>query len=430
MSSAYPAIKGKMGTNEYYVVTMNAKEAVSFITLPDNMSSWPNRSRSIEEQYQRKLNFKRVKNQIYPYLVTNNDRFFGSLVVAVEGLSPKSFTPISKFSHDDLLDVHKIEIENIGILTLKNDGKAVALDGQHRLAGLEFAISNKDEKGKSLGHVLNDPKIEKDRISVILIPLDVKDDSKKARRIFTRLNRYAKSTSTSQNLITDDDDSIASISRWITNNVINTDENPELVNWERSSLSSTDEAFTTLDTIYKCNTSIIREEAPEQIKKDKPLSSREYKHYLDLCKGTWEFLIENIEVFKDALLDKTPDGNKKRIEIRKVSLLGKPVPQQCLVDAFLILTRQNSGIAKKEAAKRLNKVPWNIGDPLWDRLLWLGDKDKGKILTKGKRIATEIVVYMCGGPTTPDKESVLLKDYRSLFPEKEGETKKLPDTIV
>lgn len=438
MSTIYPAIKGKIGTNYYYVVEMTAKKAAELLTIPKEIKGWEDLA--IEEKYQREINYKRVRNDIYKYLYTDPDRFFGSLIVAVDKLTNDDFEPVSDLV-TKMPKAYRNEASHIGMLTLQDDGLIVPIDGQHRLAGLKFAIQGRDENGKDIAdHKHDQAKVEEDMISLIMLPINLadKNDIKKARKIFTKLNKYARPTNSSQNLITDDDDSIAIISREIANIVINENSKYDLVNCNSSRLSQKDPQFTTLDTVYRCNKTIIKEVAPAGTVTDSKSQERqeEYEHdWLEECREVWDKLLKEINVFKIILSHK---GSKKesitnRTDARKEYLLGKPIPQQCLFEAFIRMTHNHideniNALSPDEAIKRLNKIPWEIGDSTWDGVLWLGTKDKGKILPKGKKLAVDLILYKCNHfPANKVKE--LKGEYLANFPEVMWEGKELPDRI-
>ncbi len=424
MSTIYPALKGKIGTNDYYVVEMTAKKAVEFLTIPKDIIGWEDLA--IEEQYQRDINYKRVLKDIYPYLYGDPERFLGSLIVAVDKLTNDDFEPISDLTKT-LPKAYKNEAKHIGMLTLEDSGLIVPIDGQHRLAGLKFAIQGKDADGKDIkNHKHNHAKVEEDMITLIMLPINLgnKNDIKKARKIFTKLNKYARPTNSSQNLITNDDDSIAIISRAIANDVINESNKYKLVHWKSSRLSVKDTEFTTLDTVYQCNKTIIEATAPTGTVTDKNRQEEHEEEWYAACKDAWSALLKGIDVFQTILAHKESDDDSmaKRVEVRKEFLLGKPVPQQCLIEAFIKMTHSTPSQHKKilsddEAIALLNKVPWEIGDKTWDNVLWLGDKEKGKILVKGRKLAVELILYMCDRMTDDKKVADLKEKYRSNFPE-------------
>ncbi len=434
MSITLPVIRGQMGIHTYYVATMSAQDATLLIKMPSIVPGW----NSIEARAQRTVDSKRVEKGLYPYLTNKSaDRFFGSLIVGVQYLEEADtsskidkkkkkivFEPIEKYG--DLPVAYDQPAERMGILTIKDSSiLVVPYDGQHRLLGLRYAIEGRKNTGDEIRSGENNLSVAKDIISVILLPYSVGT----SRNIFTKLNRYSKPTSATQNYITDDDDSIASIARKITNTVINQKRDDiDLVNWISNSLKKKDGYFTTLDTIYKCTKAIIEEIASKKILTGERLKDELERKYFKAAKDTWEFLLKEIDEFKDALKNRTKAGDENRMQIREYSLLGKPVPQQCIVEAFLKIIRDKK-ISKEEAVKRLNKIPWDIGNPLWDSILWQGDGDTGKILTKGKKIAIDLVSYMCGATMTTAQESNLLARYEALLSPDDNRRGKLPNKL-
>lgn len=83
--------------------------------------------------------------------------------------------------------------------------------------------------------------LAKDLITVML----VKHEKHLARKIFNKVNRYARPTSKADNLITSDDDILAILARKQADVI-----GSRLVNTSSNSLSDTSECFTTLSTIY------------------------------------------------------------------------------------------------------------------------------------------------------------------------------------
>ena len=144
------------------------------------------------------------------------------------------------------------------------------------------------------------------------------------------------------------------------------------------------------------------------------------------CGKCGKFLLKEIRIFADALSDRKESGDDKRIELRQDYMLGKPVPQVCLFKAFVRLTTAPTRMSYGEAAKKLNAIPWEIGDKLWDRLLWSGKS----ILTKNAKLATDIIAYKAGEKLTEEQKNDILKRYREVFPPDEQEGKKLPDRIA
>ena len=252
-------------------------------------------------------------------------------------------------------------------------------------------------------------------------------DPKKARRIFSKVNRYAKPATKGQNLITDDDDVVAVLTREIANDVIGA----ELVKYVTNTLTPKDAEFTTLSILYDCNEAILAGHIGDKIDKSEMPPKSSVNLYRNKLQEVWKTLTENITLFVDALDDRTESGNEKRREIRRDFLLGKPIPQACLVKAFVVLTSPPTNMTHSEACERLNKLPWGITNDdikVWDRVLWSG----GKILAKSNKVAlaTDLVAYMAGEKLDEDGKAALLKRYQAEFPEEERKGKKLPKVFA
>lgn len=409
-------MKAKFGNTDYYIVSMKAKELVERTIFPDQVPGW--RNMILEEIEQRDINYSRVKSQIAPYLAKNEDRFFGAIILTATGLDKKSFESLEKVVKDDLLNVYKTQAEMMGFLTFKGGETLIPLDGQHRIKAIKFAIEGKDGEKKIKGFQPNLDLANED-VTVIIVPYE----RKRARNIFTKVNRYAKPTTTGQNLVTDDDDIIAILSRLVTNEIIGA----RLVNYKSNTLipkpKDDDRFFTTLSTLANCNVAILNANFGPVTKteRDSLVAPDKGKMYENKVMETWKFLMKNIALF-DGMLKNDETGDEKRREFREDYLISRPIAQLCLVSAYAKLTNLSSTsenpkkrkLTEKEAVEKLNKINWAIDAPIWDRLLVAGKKN---VITKAKnkRVATDIICYMAGEHLTEKEKGVLLQEYRDLL---------------
>ena len=423
MPSTYGAMKARLGDTDYYILSMKAQELVKSVTIPREMAGWEDLS--IEERYQRDLNYNRVKNQIAPYFANDDTRFFGAVIVTAENFGDEvSFQPLSEIAKRGMSVHHKVAASAMGFLTLQGGEVLIPLDGQHRLKAIEFAISGKDEKSRDITSIPV-PCIElaNEDITVILVPYNLR----RARQIFTKVNRYAKPTTTGQRLVTDDDDILAVLSREVANDLIDA----RLVKFTNNTLTKQDIYFTTLAIIYNCNEQIIVGNFPKKPDRNKLPSAETQRLYRDKVSRTWETLVEKIDVFADALSDTSAEGDDNRREIRENNLLGKPVAQECLVRVFTRLTNHPTNLTAEEACGRLNELPWAITQEniaVWDRVLWTGGTD-GRIVTNRRNLATDLIAYLAGEKMAQTKREELLHDYLQQFPESEREGRQLPEPV-
>lgn len=422
MATIVPAMKARLGNTDYYILSMKAQEVADKVKIPREMDGWADMS--VEEIYQRDLNYTRVKTQIAPYLANDDSRFFGAIIVAAINFAKEvAFEPLGGLIRKgDLPNAYRRATDGIGFLTFSGGEILIPLDGQHRLKAIQFATTGSDERGKKIP-AINQPctKLADEDVTVILMDYEPKH----ARRIFTKVNRYAKPTTTGRNIITDDDDVVAVIAREVANELIG----GRLVKHTSNTLNRSDEQFTTLSIVYNCAEQIINSNFPTgRIDKTRLPSPERIKLYRNKVTEVWEKVLENIEVFSDALADRESTGDESRRQIRASNLLGRPVAQECLVRAFLRLTNPNTKLSYDVACQRLNNLPWPIASEnlaVWDRVLWAGGTD-GKIITKSRNLATSLIAYLAGEALTAEQQKELLEDYRGQFPEPERESISLP----
>ena len=423
MASTHAAMKARLGDTDYYILSMKAQELVRSAVIPTEREGWTDLT--VEERYQRDLNYTRVRNQIAPNFANDNTRFFGAVIVAAENFGEEVlFEPLSDVAKRGLPNLYGAAASSMGFLTFRGGEVLIPLDGQHRLKAIEFAISGTDERGRKIEAIVPCVELANEDVTVILVPYELD----RARRIFTRVNRYAKPTTTGQRLVTDDDDILAVLSREVANDLLDA----RLVKFTNNTLTKQDIYFTTLAIVYNCNEHIVAGNFPSGRLDKTKLPTAETQHlYRDKVSQTWEALVEKIDVFADALSDIASSGDDKRREIRENNLLGKPVAQECLVRVFVRLTNDPTNLTIDEACGRLNELPWAITQEniaVWDRVLWTGGTD-GRIVTNKRNLATDLIAYIAGEKMAQAQKEKLLHDYLQQFPESEREGRRLPEPI-
>lgn len=421
MSTTFAAMKAHLGNTDYYILSMKAQELVNIVKIPKELDGWEDLK--LEERYQRDINYTRVRTQIAPYLANDPSRFFGAIIVAAMNFDDTgdAFEPLDAVLTRNLPSKYRGDAEAMGFLTLRGGEVLVPLDGQHRLKAIEFAITGRDREGKAIPDMSPCIDLAQEDVTVVLVPYV----AEKARRIFTRVNRYARPTTAGQNYITDDDDIIAVLSRQIVNDHIG----GRLAKYHSNTLTTKDPEFTTLAIVYNCNDFVIENTFPGgKVDKTKLPDQSKQTLFRDKVSEVWGVLLEQIDVFVDALSDPEETGDAKRKEIRSKNLLGKPVAQECLVRAYVKLTGAPTNMASKDACQKLNVLPWDITEAnvkVWQNVLWSGGVD-GKIITKKRVLASDLLFYLAGGNMTDQEKDQLLMDYRKQFPEEERPGKELP----
>ena len=413
MSTTVLAIEGKLGSTKYYVVTMKASEVVSKIRIPKEVEGWEDLD--IENRYQREINDLRVKRDIAPYLANDKDRFFGSLLVAMQHADQITFEPLTDVAAK-LPVAYKTPAAGAGFLTLKGGEVMFPIDGQHRLRAIKYAIDGRDSAGKDLD-LTPSTGLAQDDVVVVLF----KFETEISRKIFSKVNRYAKTTTKAQNLITDDDDVIAVITREIANDVIDA----RMVNFKSNTLSNRAVEFTTLATLYDCIDYIISADHGKVDKSIPPDPQKKKLLYIS-AEQVIQTLVNKIEHFQTMLTGTSGTGDEKRREMRQETLLSKPISQLCLVRAFVNIqhskTSDNRTPTEDEICEKLNQIDWDMKNPSWQKILMNGNKimaGKGTV-----NLATEFIVYLAGFLPTNQVDD-LFEKYLNSFTEEERKHKSL-----
>ena len=420
MASVHPAMKGRFGSTDYFMITMKANDVKNQLTIPREIPNWG--ELDLEERFQREINYNRVKKQIAPYLANDSDRFFGALIVAVINAEEMKFEPANKILHE-VPTLYETAAKSFGFLILSGGELLVPLDGQHRLAAIQFALSGKDEKDRPIEDFSPNQELANDDVLLILIK---HDDPYKGRKIFNKVNRYAKATTKAENLITADDDIISVISREIANEVIGS----RLVNYRSNTLSKTVHYFTTLSTIYESTKYVLAEtfgKIDTQTLPDPATRSL----YRNMAKEYWEKLTNGITTYHAALVDKEDSGDEKRKEIRDTLLLGKPVCQRALMLAVVRLKTADKSDGSRfswdDILQRVNEVDWGIDNPMWQRILMNGSRIVSG--TQAINFASRFIAYYLGESLSKSELDNLKDFYASHFPEEERSNVNLPDRL-
>ena len=393
MATSLPAFRGSFGTTEFFVLTMQAGEFVRSMTVPKELEDWEDLSP--EEKFQREINYKRVATHIAPYLAHDDDRFIGAFICEVRQHDEMEFESLVDAGVKFPKALPNSLMSKFGILYLSGSEIMIPLDGQHRLAALDFAISGKDEKKNDIKGLTPNPAVASDTCTVILI----RHNLEKARKIFNKVNKYAKPTSKADNLITDDSNYIAVITREsIIGDII-----PSRIVKTGSGNTLPDGApeFTTLATVYEINLRV--EEAYTGRKPDLTVLPRPEDKALAIqtLEDFWGKFIE-IEPYLHSLADPTEEGDERRKEIRRASVACKPIVQRALAEVILELhcgSDDADKLSVAETVTRLNTLDWGPDNPTWQGILLNGNKVIAG--ASAQKLATRMICYLLGQKLEP-----------------------------
>jgi DNA sulfur modification protein DndB len=411
MAIVVPAIRGKLGNTVYYQAKMKVRELVTGVRPANELDEWA--TMGIEERMQREPNLKRIEKEIAPYIANTRDRFFGSVIVLVykgeiyfEGLKdlgakiPRAYQSVA---------------QDTGFITI-DGGSLIMLDGQHRLLALEKVFKN-EVKGQ-----YND-EVQDDEISVVFIQ---HENNMKTRRIFNKVNRYAKSTSRGDNIITSEDDAYAIVSRRLLDDgapLGMNQQKEELVDWKNNTLSARSTKLTTISVVYETVKMILQSEGKE-VNIDIRPSDEELAEYYDIVERYWKIILEKISPYQLAIsnVSKIPE---MRNEKAKYSLLFKPAAQLALFKGIIMAVEK--GLILDQAVERANKIDWCMTSDLWkDIIVRQNGTIDPKVTARDK--AAHLIMYMIAADKLSQEEIEAIREEYNKARGKENE--ELPAHVV
>ncbi|NOH18503.1 DGQHR domain-containing protein [Vibrio cyclitrophicus] len=196
-----PCMRGAIGDWVTYTCLMRLKDINKLVTYAEDI----HKNKKLSQLIQRELKKERSK-EIGEYLLNDNEAFFNSLVVAIYEGSPEWHQMDSIKSSTigiDSFDTPDYALECMGYLSLTKDEKIFAIDGQHRLSGIQYAL----EKDKDAGY---------QQIPVtFLAHYNDEEGLKRTRRLFTTLNKKAKPVNKAAIISLDEDDICACTTRFL-----------------------------------------------------------------------------------------------------------------------------------------------------------------------------------------------------------------------
>ena len=390
----YPALHSRMGTWDYYTVKMSTSELSQNVKYASEVHD----DRTLDKAIQRRLDESRVKKDIVEYLKRQPNRFFSAIVVAALNGNPQ-FYPV-KIADDPQLVIFRNDSrlsEAFGVLQFDGTQKYYALDGQHRLSAIKTLLEQDDSSSDGIPE-----NFENDEISVIVVVPNREDSNdtfmQKYRRLFSNLNRYAKPMDQATNIIMDEDDTFAILTRrLITDHTFfHSDarkqlESEKIKTSKGKNLRTGDSYFTSIETLYEMNIELLSsskrltmgwgpgsKNGPDvkTFKRFRP--SEEYidSLYNELLMY-WDGLLAELPILcSDPMKMRFHEITDRRSKNGTDHLLFWPIGQQMLAEiARELLNRRLPDLENptintvKYALKGLNQLEWQLHQAPWQYFL-------------------------------------------------------------
>lgn len=380
----FPALRGRFGDWAYYATLMKLEQVASRIDYAKDIHS----SKSLSELIQRELREGRAK-EICEYLQKNDDRFFNSLVVAIYGGSPGWHElDVSGFGEDiDPEDMDDTALHSVGYLSLTKTEQIFALDGQHRLAGIQQAL----EANSDLG-------IEE--LSVIFVAHhNTPEGMQRTRKLFTTLNKQAKPVKKSEIIALDESDAMAIATRHLV-------ENHEYFNAgqidtlrKQANLPNADyKHFTTIINLYDVLCTLIpfvkermKGEDAQKLKLYRPSDSK-LEEYLKFSEKFFEDLAKSFPRLEEyfSSTDKTSVLKQVRTD-EGGHILFRPIGISIFSD---VLKELRASLSYSEAIKKIRGLPVNLNEAPYVNTVW--NPHRQTIDTRRAALCRDILLYMLG----------------------------------
>lgn len=368
-----------MGDWTYYITSMTLEDLVGRVTT----ASAVHESRAMDDMIRRSLGNR--ASDIAEYLLSQPQRFFGSVVVGVYGGRPEWL----EVAIDDAARPWKEEGDRfdgaIGFLRLSGSERLSALDGRHRVVGTGRAL----EMDASLGA---------EEVTVVFVGHS-KDEAgiERTRRLFSTLNRHARPASRSDIIALDEDDAAAIVTRRLF------DSHPLFVN--RLSLGKTKaipvrdlSSVTSIVALYDSTKMVLECSAVWDPKHLRVRPSDETLNVLtEHCVGYWMAVVHETEVLQ-AYLRAPANGNAAGPYRGSHGghLLFRPVGILAYTWVATKLCKEE-GLDLRTAVERLTAVPMELDARPWVGLLWDVENRRMRTAPEAQRVARWIMYYGAGG---------------------------------
>ena len=386
----FPGIKAKMGRWTYYVVKMNMRDIAGSVLFASEGYDSP----TLNSALQRELDYSRAKKEIVTYLCRQEDRFFNSIVIAAIGGEPK-WWPI-QIEDDPKYELLRDDIgitDSFGVLRFTGQERYYALDGQHRLKAIKELVDPSKDAYQ------NKPAdFELEEISVVLVvPGAAETDEvfrERFRRLFGNLNRYAKPMDQATNIIMDEDDVIAIVTRRLFSDhpffrTIGPQRDSKVVDTTKGkNMTSSSAHFTKLEVLYEMNEILLSTNMRGNSGWDQDGSNlREFKRFRP-DDAVINSLYTELATCWDAILTEIPDIQAEPIKMRnhhvidnedrgdeRDSLLFWPIGQIFFAD-LVRFQIDNCGTFKlgnpssiSPCLQALSELPWDLDALPWRNLI-------------------------------------------------------------
>jgi DNA sulfur modification protein DndB len=315
MVLTFPAMRGRIGGRDYYVTMVK----LSLVARLFKFRDWA--ELPAEQRAQRVLQKNRIP-EITQYILDNEDGYLFSALTASFDCHPNFSTVEGR--------------EDVGTLEIPFDADLVINDGQHRRAAIEEALKE-------------NPRLGEETISVVLFPFE---DLGRMQQMFSDLNRTARTTSKSLNILYNQRDLMSQITLIVTERL---DVFKGLVDKDRVSLALRSPKLFTLAAIYDATGALLGSVIEDT-----------YDHKLGVALEYWESVADQMLEWQ-----KVKNNDLRPSELRQEYVHSHAVVLWALgaMGQTLLLTFPENW---KDHLRGLRKIDWRRTNKEWQGIAMSG----------------------------------------------------------
>ena len=385
-----PTIRGVIGDWVYYSSVLTAQQVSEWIEPAKEIRE----ATSLDEVLQRDL--KERKKVIAKYLLTNEHRFFNTIIVGVYGGIPEWIQFDISEKLEELQGSADAHGDAMGILIMNGTERMFAIDGQHRTAGID--IASKD---------INASILDDDRFSVMFIAhIDDEKGRRRTRRLFSDINQKAVAVPKKDQIIIDEEKIQHIVTRrlYAEYKYFN---NGKLIDHysETSNLDKDDEQhftnLTNLDTVVT--------KLKPLYKKQRGSKEWELENVNALYAEVTEFfdwIIAHKTELSDFFINHTLTLGEARFKNRY--LLFRPIGLTLLTRIYVYFAKNN---LLDELQGKINKLNFVMPESHFNKVLWNNSKMEAK--AQNQTTAYHLALYLLGHIQV--KKESLLTSYRDIL---------------
>lgn len=379
-----PCLRGKMGDWFYYISLLSFQEINDRVKLPDEINKFyrNNQELKLSEWIQRKLIPRRI-NEIANYLISQNQRFFNSLILGIyEGNPTWQDIKISESETYEKFPVKDLDYfsRSFGILTLNGDEDIFPIDGQHRVVGIREAIKR-------------DKKLKDEENAVIFVAHHTSEEGMiRTRRLFSTLNKYAKPVSPAEIIALSEDNNVALITRELSENwnflkgKVAINKNKSLSIHDKTSftnilvLAEVVKILTTNCKVASLNTKGFDQKSFMEVREDESIIANETRKIKKYLKELSRKIPSVANYFNFHEVNRAE---------KKTNLIFRPIGQMIYFSVFKVCKEKGK---LPEFYQYFEKDTFNLENPVWRKLFW--DEETETINTEKKRQRYSILLLL------------------------------------